>query len=106
MIRDIRFSAKAKRQLKKYKKNRQIPAHALDKLRTWLETVGEFGIEAVQKAPNFHDHALKGNWAGFRSIYLDRTTWRLIYRIIKAPGSKDKLIIEFVDIVEVSPHEY
>lgn len=106
MVQNIKFSSKAERQLKKYRKKRQIPNHALDKLRVWLETVREFGIEEAQKAPKFYDHPLKGQWAGFRSIYLDMTTWRLIYKIIKTPAHEEKVVIEFVEIVEINPHEY
>lgn len=108
MITEIRFSAKAQRQLKKYKKKRQIPDHALDKLQTWVETVENFGISHAQKVPQFHDHALKGDWQGFRSIYLDMTTWRAIYRIkVTTNQDGDETVeIEFVEVEEVNPHEY
>lgn len=105
---EVVYSSKAKRQLKKYKRNRQIPEHALVKLQTWKNTVKEFGIAHAQSLRSYYDHALKGDWKGFRSIYLDRTTWRAIYRVLKndQEGEEQKRIIECVEIVEVNPHEY
>lgn len=101
------YSSKVKRQLKKYKRSRQIPDHALVKLQTWKNTVNEFGIKHAQSLRNYHDHFLKGDWKGFRSIYLDMTTWRAIYRILDMDNEEEEATtIECVEVVEVNPHEY
>lgn len=78
----------------------------MDKLKVWEETIRGFGIEEAQRAPQFHDHALKGPWKGCHSIYLDRTTWRLIYRIMNTNDGEPEIVIQFVEVVEVNPHEY
>jgi toxin HigB-1 len=53
----------------------------------------------TRKSPGWHDEPLLGKRKGQRSIRLNKQ-WRAIY-VIKDDGA-----IEFVEIIEVTPHDY
>ena len=53
----------------------------------------------VRKRQGWHDEPLKGKREGQRSIRLN-IQWRAIYFI------KDDKSIEFVEVKEVTPHDY
>ena len=90
---NVALSEKAKKNLKK------IPIHIVDKLDVWIASVERDGLQEVRKIPGFHDEPLLGKRWGQRSIRLSRA-YRAIYRI------KEKKEIEFVNIEEVSKHDY
>lgn len=78
---------------------RRAPEYIQQKFRAWLVTVSKIGLEETKKSPGWHDEPLKGDRRGQRSIRLNKQ-WRAIYII------KDQNQIEFVEIIEVTPHDY
>ena len=77
---------------------RSIPLHVAIKLREWIASVEMAGLEEIRKRPGFHDEPRKGARLGQRSIRLSRS-YRAIYRV-------EKGAIKFIEILEVSKHEY
>jgi len=88
-------------QLSKRAKNDLItlPRYIQIKLRDWILSVEEEGLQEVRKIPGYHDEALKGIRTGQRSIRLNRA-YRAIYEI------KKDMTVEFVQIIEVHKHDY
>ena len=84
-------SKTAKKQLRK------CPKQIREEYEGWKKTIEFSGPRAVQKIRGYRDHALKGEWKGARSSYLNQQ-WRVIYYIDK------KEITIF--ILEVNPHDY
>lgn len=78
---------------------RQAPLYIQEKFRAWLVAVNKAGLVETRKRPGWHDEPLHGNRKGQRSIRLNKQ-WRAIY-VIKDDGT-----IEFVEIIEVTPHDY
>jgi len=77
----------------------RTPIYIQEKFRAWLEAVNKSGLMETRKRPGWHDEPLQGNRRGQRSIRLNKQ-WRAIY-VIKENGA-----IEFVEIMEITPHEY
>ena len=77
----------------------QMPKHIAVKLNSWVELVGENGLNYARRIPGYHDEPLQGKRKGQRSIRLSRG-YRAIYVICK-DGK-----IEFLEVREVSKHEY
>ena len=75
------------------------PAHIVNKLDVWIDSVERDGLESVRKLPGFHDEPLKGDRAGQRSIRLN-ITWCAIYEVL-SDGR-----VSFVSVKEVTPHAY
>jgi len=63
----------------------------------WKNVILASGPEGLKMFSGFHDHALKGQWAGARSSYLN-AKWRVIYTVV---GSKLQVLV-----LEVNPHDY
>lgn len=82
-----------------FKDLKQTPQHIQEKFRAWLVAVKKAGLTETRKRPGWHDEPLQGQRKGQRSIRLNKQ-WRAIY-IIKDDGS-----IEFVEVIEVTPHAY
>ncbi len=80
------------------KELKKLKPHLLEKFRKWVKDVEADGIEEVQKIRAWRDHPLKGKRKGQRSISLNGP-WRAIYEI---NGEE----IYFVDVLEVTPHDY
>jgi proteic killer suppression protein len=77
----------------------RTPIYIQEKFRAWLEAVNRSGLTETKKRPGWHDEPLQGNRKGQRSIRLNKQ-WRAIY-LLKKDGT-----IEFVEIIEVTPHDY
>jgi proteic killer suppression protein len=90
---DVRLSSKAKKQLTK------VPAYIAKKFVLWVDLVRFDGLEAARAIPGFRDHALKGNWQGYRAIRLSEA-YRAIY-IVQENGSIETVLVE-----EVNKHDY
>ena len=88
----VEISKKARKQLEK------IPFAIRDKLDAWIQAVEHDGLMTTRKLSGYHDEPLKGKRLGQRSIRLNRA-YRAIYMIKNAE-------IEFVEIQEVSKHDY
>lgn len=93
MITDVYITRKALKTLKK------TPVYLQEKFRAWIEAVNKAGLEETRKRPGWHDEPLTGNRKGQRSIRLNKQ-WRALY-VIKADDS-----IEFIEVMEITPHEY
>ena len=76
----------------------KTPKALVIKFQKWVDDVEKYGLEEVRKARGWHDHALKGDRAGQRAIYLNKQ-WRAVYVI---EGSAVKI----VRVIEVHPHAY
>ncbi len=82
---------KVKKQLGK------CPKRILKEYETWKVVVSLSGPNALRKMPGYNDHALKGEWKGVRTSYLN-DQWRVFYYI-----DKKKIT---VNVLEVNPHDY
>lgn len=93
MITEIQITKSALKDLK------TSPLYIQEKFRAWIVAVNKSGIEETRKRPGWHDEPLLGKRKRQRSIRLNKQ-WRAIY-VIKKNGT-----IEFVEVMEVMPHEY
>ena len=93
MIVEIKISRQALKDLKK------TPLYIQEKFRAWLVAVDKGGLAKTRKRPGWHDEALQGTRRGQRSIRLNKQ-WRAIY-IVNEDGD-----VQFIEIREVTPHEY
>lgn len=93
MITEVQITKNALKDLKR------TPLYLQQKFRAWLMAVTKAGLEETRKRPGWHDEPLLGDRKGQRSIRLNKQ-WRAIY-IIKSNGT-----IEFIEVMEVMPHEY
>ncbi len=75
----------------------KLPAHIIDKLKSWAKIVNHFGIMEARKCTGYHDEPLQGERKGQRSIRLNKA-YRAIY-------IEDKKIIR-ITVIEVNKHEY
>ena len=92
MIYKVVISDRAKKDLRKH------PAHIADKLEGWVQAVEKKGLEEVRRVPGYHDEPLHGDRKGQRSIRLS-LHYRAVYIIRNGA-------IEFVEVQEVTKHEY
>jgi len=93
VINEIQITKQALKDLKK------TPVYIQEKFRAWLVAVNKAGLEETRKRPGWHDEPLIGDRKGQRSIRLNKQ-WRAIY-VIKSNNQ-----IEFIELKEVTPHEY
>jgi toxin HigB-1 len=93
MIQTVDLSTSAKKDLLK------VPRYIADKLDTWIDAVEREGLDRVRKIPGYHDEPLRGQRKGQRSIRLSRS-YRAIYVEL------ENEILEFVEVREVSKHDY
>lgn len=94
VIREVVVSEFVQKQIRKHR----IPAHVINKLRTWIRLVHEDGLETARKFIGYHDEPLKGRLEGVRSIRLSHS-WRAYYVIVDAE-------VQFVRVERVDHHEY
>ncbi|OGQ51531.1 MAG: hypothetical protein A3I10_06385 [Deltaproteobacteria bacterium RIFCSPLOWO2_02_FULL_57_26] len=76
----------------------RTPKALVIKFQKWVDDIEKYGLEEVRKVRGWHDHALKGDRAGQRAIYINKQ-WRAVYVI---EGGEVKI----VKVIEVHPHEY
>lgn len=79
------------------KQIKKAPTEIKKKYEYWKSILKVDGPKGVKRLTGFKDHALKGDWQGARSSYLNKQ-WRVIYFV-------DKEAIEIL-IIEVNPHDY
>jgi proteic killer suppression protein len=89
----VELSSTAEKQLAR------VPGHIVKKFALWVDLVSVEGLGAARTIPGFRDHALKGEWAGYRAIRLS-AAYRAIYEERQA-GS-----IHLVYVEEVNKHDY
>lgn len=90
---DVELSPTARKQLSK------VPTYIAKKFVLWVDLVRVEGLNAARVIPGFRDHALKGEWLGYRAIRLS-DAYRAIYAV-RENGS-----IETVWVEEVNKHDY
>jgi proteic killer suppression protein len=92
VISKVQIAKQALKQLK------HTPKYIQEKFRAWLVAIHNIGLRETSKSPGWHDEPLQGERKGQRSIRLNKQ-WRAIY-IMRKDG------IEFIEIIEVTPHDY
>ncbi len=75
----------------------KAPKQVQRKYSYWKQLIEKDDPYAVRKLKGFNDHALKGNWEGYRSSYLN-DQYRVLYII------KEKEVVVIVD--QIGPHDY
>ena len=75
----------------------KAPNHVQEKYDFWKQTIECDGPAGIKSFKGFRDHALKGEWKGYRSSSLN-DQYRVIYEIDK------KNVTVFVE--QVGPHDY
>ena len=75
----------------------RCPKEILKQYEAWKKIIETSGPAALRSISGYRDHALKGQWKGARSSYLN-IYWRVIYVI------EERLIQ--VKVLEVTPHDY
>jgi addiction module RelE/StbE family toxin len=75
----------------------KIPRIILQHYEVWKRIVEQEGLDGLKLIKGFHDEALKGEWAGYRSSRLT-LQWRVIYKV-----EKDSFEVYVIDI---NPHDY
>jgi proteic killer suppression protein len=77
----------------------KVPPQIVRKFAIWADLVRGEGLDAARAIPGFRDHALKGQWQGYRAIRLSQA-YRAIYIV------HDDNEIEAVFVEEVNKHDY
>jgi len=75
----------------------KAPKEIVQKYEFWksvAETQGPMGLMAIK---GFRDHALRGEWQGARSFYLN-DKWRVIYVVRSSEV--------YIFVLEVTAHDY
>jgi proteic killer suppression protein len=90
---NVELSSKARKQLVR------VPVYIARKFALWVDLVRVDGLEAARAVRGFRDHALKGEWQGYRAIRLS-DSYRAIYVV------RDRSSVETVCVEEVNKHEY
>ena len=93
MLVKVEFSKTARKQLAK------VPGHIIRKFALWADLVRVEGPEAARSVRGFRDHALKGEWQGYRAIRLS-DSYRAIYIV------REDARVEAVYVEEVNKHDY
>jgi len=75
----------------------KCPKEIIRQYEAWRKVVELTGPHSLRKITGYKDHALKGEWAGARSSYLN-IQWRVIYLV-------EERFVQ-VKILEVTPHDY
>lgn len=87
----IKIERKAEKELDK------APAEIRRKFEAWKRHAQFGGVKALVAINGFRDHALKGEWRGFRSSSLS-DSWRVIYFV---DGETISILV-----VRISNHDY
>ncbi|MBC7467150.1 MAG: type II toxin-antitoxin system mRNA interferase toxin, RelE/StbE family [Bdellovibrio sp.] len=75
----------------------KLPPSILEKYEFWKSVVQVSGTEGLKAFSGFKDHALKGEWKGFRSSYLN-DAFRVIYQIERNEVR--------IFVIDVNHHDY
>lgn len=75
----------------------RLPDEVLVRYEAWKRIVEVSGPSGLRLVKGFHDEALKGEWAGYRSSRLG-IKWRVIYLVKKGELQ--------VYVIDVTPHKY
>lgn len=67
-------------------------------MKTWPREMEEYGSDFIAKSPEWHDHELGLEWAGFRSSPFSSAV-RIIYKILK-----EEVVVRVVRVT--TNHDY
>jgi addiction module RelE/StbE family toxin len=73
------------------------PIEILQRYEKWKDIVLISGPQGLRNIKGFHDEALSGKWAGYRSSRLN-LQYRVIYKV-----EKDRVLVQ---VENVTPHDY
>jgi mRNA-degrading endonuclease YafQ of YafQ-DinJ toxin-antitoxin module len=73
------------------------PREILKRYEKWKDIAALSGPPGLRLIRGFHDEALAGKWAGYRSSRLG-LQWRVIYRVMVDVG--------VFQVASVTPHDY
>ena len=76
---------------------RYLPEEILKRYEKWKDIVQISGPEGLRLIKGFHDEALRGKWAGYRSSRLG-LQYRVIYKIVEREV--------FVQVESLTAHDY
>ena len=79
------------------KQLRSLPHDILKRYEKWKDIVRISGPEGLRFIKGFHDEALRGQWAGYRSSRLG-LQYRVIYKIVESEI--------FVQVETLTAHDY
>jgi addiction module RelE/StbE family toxin len=79
------------------KQLRSVTREILKRYEKWKDIAALSGPPGLRLITGFHDEALKGKWAGFRSSRLG-DQWRIIYRIFP-----EELLFQ---VASITAHDY
>ncbi|MBL8529514.1 MAG: type II toxin-antitoxin system mRNA interferase toxin, RelE/StbE family [Burkholderiales bacterium] len=79
------------------KQLKAAPSEILRRYEKWKDIASLSGPPGLRLIKGFHDEALSGEWAGYRSSRLGEK-WRLVYRIVP-----DDLLFQ---IASITAHDY
>ena len=75
----------------------RIPVEVLKRYEKWKDIVQISGPKGLRFIKGFHDEALRGQWAGYRSSRLG-LQYRVIYKIVESEI--------FVQVESLTAHDY
>ena len=102
MITKVEINEDIQKKLDRDIKSGLFKKEVRDLIAFWIVEIGEVGFEEYLKssfAASFCDHELKDSRQGERSIHLNETGGRLIYKCVKS-----KIIIKVIKIT--ADHDY
>jgi addiction module RelE/StbE family toxin len=73
------------------------PTEILKRYEKWKDIANLSGLPGLRLIKGFHDEALSGEWAGYRSSRLG-AKWRVIYRVVP-----EELLLQ---VASITAHDY
>ena len=84
---------------------KKLPLHIVKNLQMWIFQVESLGLDETRKIPGYHDEPLKGDRQGQRSVRLSKS-YRAFYVEYKETKKGEEKVINIVNVIEVTKHEY
>jgi mRNA-degrading endonuclease YafQ of YafQ-DinJ toxin-antitoxin module len=79
----VKMTDTAEIELKKLLRTGTISKLDVKVLLRWVDEMEEFGPQHIASSPDWHDHALERDWAGYRSSAFS-SAGRLIYKVVNS----------------------
>lgn len=74
-----------------------LPREIIERYEKWKDIVRLSGPSGLRLIKGFHDEALRGGWAGYRSSRLG-LQYRVFYRVV------DREVL--VEVIDITAHDY
>lgn len=91
-------SDKAAAEINLLVKNGSLTREDQEVIRAWAREIVTYGVGHIVNSEKWNDHALDGNWRGYRSSSFSYSG-RIIYKIIE-----NKIVVEVVRVTTM--HDY